>query len=102
MATSILWIETKFVASPVTELSRLYKFVSKLVEYRDSLKTLPEAERRLAAKQKEVEEQQSLAKSADKAVSKKANDLARRFAATSRRVCGRSRFSQDRRLQPCN
>ncbi len=72
--------KAKFAASPVTELSRLYKLVSKLVEYRESLKTLPEAERRLAAKQKEVEEQKSLAKSADKAVSKKANDLARRFA----------------------
>lgn len=68
----------KFAASPVTELSRLYKLVSKLVDYRESLKDLPEAERRLAAKQKEVEEQRTLAKSADKAISKKANETARR------------------------
>jgi arginyl-tRNA synthetase len=70
----------QFAASPVAELSRLYKLVSKLVDYRESLKGLPEAERRLAAKQKEVEEQRTLAKSADKAISKKANEAARRAA----------------------
>ena len=70
--------QAKFAASPVTELSRLYKLVSKLVEYRESLKNLPEAERRLAAKQKDVDEQKTLAKSADKAVSKKANEAVRR------------------------
>jgi arginyl-tRNA synthetase len=70
----------KFAASPVNELSRLYKLVSKLVDYRESLKTLPDAERRLVAKQKEVEEQRALAKSTDKAASKKANEAARRAA----------------------
>jgi arginyl-tRNA synthetase len=70
----------QFAASPVAELSRLYKLVSKLVDYRESLKGLPEAERRLAAKQKEVEEQRTLAKLADKAISKKANEAARRAA----------------------
>ena len=68
----------QFAASPVTELSRLYKLVSKLTDYRESQKRLPEAERRLAAKHKEVEEQKTLAKSADKAVSKKANEAVRR------------------------
>jgi len=75
------WVDQPaFANGPVAELSRLYKLASKLVEYRESLKNLPEAERRLAAKQKEVEEQKSLAKSADKAVSKKANEAVRRAA----------------------
>ena len=68
----------QFAASPVAELSRLYKLVSKLTDYRESQKRLPEAERRLAVKHKEVEEQKTLAKSADKAISKKANEAARR------------------------
>lgn len=72
--------KSQFAASPVAELSRLYKLVSKLVDCRESLKGLPEAERRLAAKQKEVEEQRTLAKSADKAITKKANEAARRAA----------------------
>ncbi len=73
------WVDqAQFQTNPVAELSRLYKLVSKLVEYRESLKSLPEAERRLAAKHKEVDEQKTLSKSADKAVSKKANDAVRR------------------------
>ena len=72
--------QAKFTASPVTELSRLYKLVSKLVEYRESLKTLPEAELRVVSKQAEADQQRALAKSADKAVSKKAQEVAKRVA----------------------
>ena len=70
----------KFAESPVAELSRLYKLVNKLVDYRESLKGLPEAERRLAAKKQEVLEQQQLAKSADKSAAKKANEAAKRLS----------------------
>jgi hypothetical protein len=69
-------LRTRVRGEPGGGIKPAVQAVSKLVEYRESLKGLPEAERRLAAKQKEVEEQRTLAKSADKAISKKANEAA--------------------------
>ncbi|MBC7852521.1 MAG: arginine--tRNA ligase [Pirellulaceae bacterium] len=65
----------QFAASPVTELSRLYKLVSKLVDYRESLKTLPDTERRLAGKQA-----QALTKIPDNAAVKQAKEAIRKAA----------------------
>ncbi len=61
-----------FQANPVAELSRLYKLVHKLVDYRESLAALPVARQRLAEKQAEVERLRSQPKTGDKAVDKKA------------------------------
>jgi arginyl-tRNA synthetase len=61
-----------FKANPVAELSRLYKLVHKLVDYRESLAALPVARQRLTEKQAEVERLKSQPKSGDKAADKKA------------------------------
>lgn len=72
--------QAQFAANPVAELSRLYKLVSRLVGYRESQQALPEAQRRLAAKQQELAEQRTLAKSPDKAIAKKASDAVKRLS----------------------
>lgn len=60
-------------ANPVAELGRLYKFVNRLVDYRESQKALPTATERLAKKQDEVEQLKSQPKTGDKAADKKAS-----------------------------
>ncbi|MCU0879372.1 MAG: arginine--tRNA ligase, partial [Pirellulaceae bacterium] len=67
-----------FRANPVAELSRLYKFVHKLVDYRESLAALPDARERLAERQGEIERLKATPPSGDKAADKKsAQALAR-------------------------
>lgn len=66
-------------ANPVQELGRLYKFVSRLVDYRESQQVLPEAEKKLAQRQEELEAQKEAAKSPDKQVAKKAHDAIRKL-----------------------
>ncbi len=61
-----------FDAAPVAELTRLYKLVHKLVDYRESLHALPLAAERLAQKQAELERLHGLPKTGDKAADKKA------------------------------
>lgn len=60
-----------FKKAPVPELSRLYKLVSKLVEYRESLAALPAVRARLAAKQQEIDKHKSDTAPAEKAAAKK-------------------------------
>jgi arginyl-tRNA synthetase len=60
-----------FRANPVAELSRLYKLVHKLVDYRESLAALPAARQRLAERQAEIERLKSQPKTGDKAADKK-------------------------------
>src|SRR5205823_2412748 len=61
-----------YQASPVAELGRLYKFVNRLVDYRESFKTLPAAKERLAERTAEVERLKGQPKAGDKAADKKA------------------------------
>jgi arginyl-tRNA synthetase len=61
-----------YAANPVAELGRLYKFVNRLVDYRESLQALPPAKERLAARQGEVEKLKATPKTGDKAADKKA------------------------------
>jgi arginyl-tRNA synthetase len=61
-----------FAASPVAELSRLYKLVHRLVEYRESLTALPQARERLLARQGEVQRLKAQPKTGDKATDKRA------------------------------
>ena len=70
--------DAAYRASPVQELGRLYKLVSRLVDYRDSQRALPEAELKLVQRQTELAAQREAAKSPDKQVAKKANDSIRR------------------------
>jgi arginyl-tRNA synthetase len=60
-----------FQANPVAELSRLYKLVHKLVDYRESLAALPVTRQRLAEKQCEVEWLKPQPKTGDKGADKK-------------------------------
>jgi arginyl-tRNA synthetase len=60
-----------YQAAPVAELSRLYKLVHKLVDYRESQKALPGARQRLGQKTAEVESLRSQPKSGDKTADKK-------------------------------
>jgi arginyl-tRNA synthetase len=71
--------DAAYRANPVQELGRLYKFVSRLVDYRESQWALPEAEKKLATRQEELAAQKDAAKSADKQVVKKANDAIRKL-----------------------
>jgi arginyl-tRNA synthetase len=64
--------DAAFAARPVPELTRLYRLVSKLVEYRESLHALPAVEQRLANKQAEITAHQAQPPSTDKAAAKKA------------------------------
>jgi arginyl-tRNA synthetase len=59
-------------ASPVAELSRIYKLVHKLVDYRESQHALPTVQDRLRKKEAEVAELKSQPKSGDKNADKKA------------------------------
>lgn len=63
--------EAAFKAAPVPELSRLYKLVSKLVEYRESLAALPTVKQRLIAKQHELDVHKSTTAPVEKAAAKK-------------------------------
>src|SRR5262245_42065214 len=61
-----------YAANPVAELGRLYKLVHKLVDYRESLQSLPAARERLSQREAEVERLKSQPKTGDKAADKKA------------------------------
>jgi arginyl-tRNA synthetase len=63
--------EAAYRANPVAELGRLYKLVSRLVDYRESRQALPLAQERLAQKQAEAAAQKAHPKSGDKAADKK-------------------------------
>ena len=69
-----------FAAGPVAELSRLYKLVHRLVEYRESQRALPGARERLAQKQGELARLKAEPKTGDKAADKKAAQLLARSA----------------------
>ena len=71
--------EAAYKANPVQELGRLYKFVSRLVDYRESQRALPEAEQRVVQRHQELTVQKEAAKSPDKQVAKKANDAVRKL-----------------------
>lgn len=71
--------DAAYKANPVQELGRLYKFVNRLVDYRESQRALPEAEKKLATRQEELAAQKDAAKSPDKQVAKKANDAIRKL-----------------------
>jgi arginyl-tRNA synthetase len=61
-----------FAANPVAELSRLYRFVHKLVDYRESLAALPLAKQRIADREAAIARQEAAPKTGDKAADKKA------------------------------
>lgn len=61
-----------YEANRVAELGRLYKLVSRLVDYRESQKALPAARERLVQRLAEVERLKAQPKSGDKAADKKA------------------------------
>ena len=63
--------EVAFKANPVPELSRLYRLVSKLVEYRESLAATPTVQQRLTAKQLELDAFKQQPTPTDKAAAKK-------------------------------
>ncbi len=71
--------DAAYKQEPVKELGRLYKYVHQFVDYRESLAALPEAEKKLAQRTGELETQQELTKSPDKAVAKKASDGIKRL-----------------------
>jgi len=60
-----------FKANPVPELSRLYRLVSRLVDYRESLAAAPALQQRLAAKIQELETAKQLPAPVDRAAAKK-------------------------------
>jgi arginyl-tRNA synthetase len=62
-----------FAANPVAELSRLYRFVHRLVDYRESLAALPAAKQRIAEREAAIARQEAAPKGGDKAAEKKAN-----------------------------
>jgi arginyl-tRNA synthetase len=62
-----------FRQQPVPELSRLYRLVSKLVEYRESLAAAPAIRERLAAKQQELDAARQQPAPADKGAAKRHN-----------------------------
>jgi arginyl-tRNA synthetase len=64
--------EAAFAANPIGELSRLYKLVHRLVDYRESQRALPLARQRRAEKQSELERTRSQPKSGDKGTDRKA------------------------------
>lgn len=61
-----------YQSAPVAELSRLYKLVHKLVDYRESLAALPASRQRLEERLAEIERLKSRPKSGDKGADKKA------------------------------
>jgi arginyl-tRNA synthetase len=63
--------EAAFKANPVPELSRLYRLVSKLVEYRESLTAAPLLQQRLAAKEQELDTAKQQTAPAEKTAAKK-------------------------------
>jgi arginyl-tRNA synthetase len=62
-----------FAANPVAELSRLYRFVHKFVDYRESLASLPLAKQRIADREAAIARQEAAPKTGDKAADKKAS-----------------------------
>jgi arginyl-tRNA synthetase len=61
-----------YAAGPVAELGRLYKLVHKLVDYRESLQSLPTVRERLTQREAEIERLKAQPKMGDKAADKKA------------------------------
>jgi arginyl-tRNA synthetase len=71
-----------YEAAPVAELSRLYKLVHKLVDYRESQKALPAVRESLARKESEIDRLSTQPKTGDKAADKKrSQELNRALAA---------------------
>ena len=64
--------QAAFAANPVAELSRLYRQVSKLVDYRESLAALPIAQKKVADRVSAVAKQEAAPNTGDKAADKKA------------------------------
>ncbi len=60
-----------YQANPVAELGRLYKLVHRLVDYRESLKSLPAQKERLIERLAEIERLKVQPKTGDKAADKK-------------------------------
>lgn len=60
-----------YEANPVAELGRLYKFVHRLVDYRESQKALPPAQHRLSQREAEVASLKAQPKTGDKALDRK-------------------------------
>ena len=94
-----------YKTAPVAELSRLYKLVHKLVDYRESQQALPAARQRLGQKTAEVESLRSQPKSGDKTADKKAGqalakaqeqmqELAEEVASLERKTAGVESDSQ--------
>lgn len=77
-----------FAQAPVAELSRLYKLVSQLVTYRESLAALPLAKERLAAKQAEVAQLRAAPPTGDKAADKKAKQQLSRCENQAQEIAG--------------
>src|SRR4051794_17072423 len=61
-----------YQANPVAELSRLYKLVHRLVDYRESVKRWPEMKERLAQREADFDRLKAQPKTGDKAADKKA------------------------------
>ncbi|MCU0876358.1 MAG: arginine--tRNA ligase, partial [Pirellulaceae bacterium] len=61
-----------FRANPVAELSRLYKLVHQLVDYREAIESLPKLDAELEKKQREIAELEALPVVEDKKLTKKA------------------------------
>ena len=62
--------QERFRQQPVAELTRLYKLVNRLVEYREAEQQLPEVERRLGAREAELRTAQEAADPKDKKAQK--------------------------------
>ncbi|TWU47631.1 Arginine--tRNA ligase [Rubripirellula tenax] len=70
-------------ADPVPELSKLYRHVNQLIEYRKALDAAPKMEAQIAAAEQEVVSSKAIAEQADAKEKKKANKL---LAAAQRRL----------------
>jgi len=79
--------DAAYRANPVAELGRLYKLVSKLVDYRESLAALPVAKQRLAQKQSELFPARLQPKTGDKAADKKAAQAVAKLQDAEDAIC---------------
>ena len=71
-----------YESAPVAELSRLYKLVNRLVEFRASLAALPAAQQHLELRQAELETLKQQPKTGDKAADKKTAQAIARLQTT--------------------
>jgi arginyl-tRNA synthetase len=66
----------KYQTNPVAELGRLYKFVHRVVDYRESVKSLPVVSQRLTERSAELDRLKAQPKSGDKTADKAADKKA--------------------------